>query len=169
MILKGYCIIAKKGKEQRFRLSEQFLRASNYAGIAFGNSGCAGVHAMSYALGAKYHVPHGESNYQFFTDVLKQYQKKNPSGFIHSLSELICEITIGCEFYTENKSKDGIEVLEALLAKILIRKEMKEYGVTQEDIEPFAQSTIDNQQRLLANNYVTLSKEEIQEIYQVRL
>lgn len=169
VIMQGYCQIALEGQEQRFDLSEQFLKASNYAGIAFGNSGCAAVHAMSYALGAKYHVPHGESNYQFFTNVLKKYKEKNPNGLIQSLSELFYQITEQNGFTAANGSKDGIEVLETLLAKILPRKKMSEYGVTQKDIEVFAASTIDNQQRLLANNYVELSKQEIQEIYQERL
>jgi len=169
VILKGYCKIAQDGEEQRFELSGPFLKASNYAGIAFGNSGCAAVHAMSYALGAKYHVPHGESNYQFFTEVLKKYQKKNPSGLIRDLSELVCGITTQCGFEAVNGCKDGIEILEILLAKILMRKEMKEYGASQVDVELFAQSTVENQQRLLANNYAALSKEEIQEIYQARL
>ena len=48
-----------------------FLLASNYAGLAFGTAGCAAVHATSYPLGGKYHVPHGESNYAMFTGVLK--------------------------------------------------------------------------------------------------
>ena len=45
----------------------------SYAGFAFGTAGCAAVHAMSYPLGGKYHVPHGESNYAMFTGVLKNY------------------------------------------------------------------------------------------------
>jgi len=168
-ILKGYFKIVQDGEEQRFELSEQFLRASNYAGIAFGNSGCAAVHAMSYALGAKYHVPHGESNYQFFTEVLRKYMEKNPSGLIQNLNDLIFEVSAQCGFDAVNRWKDGIEVLEVLLAKILSKKQMREYGASQVDVELFAQSTVDNQQRLLANNYVALSKEEIQEIYQARL
>lgn len=62
MILNGYKIIAEKGEEARIPLLSDFLTASNYAGIAFGNAGCAAVHALSYPLGAKYHVAHGESN-----------------------------------------------------------------------------------------------------------
>ena len=46
---------------------------------------------------------------------------------------------------------------------------MKEYGAVQEDIPEFAVSTVANQQRLLKNNYVELSLEEIQELYQERL
>ena len=52
MILTGYMKIAKEGKEARIPLLNDFLMASNYAGIAFGNAGCAAVHALSYPLGA---------------------------------------------------------------------------------------------------------------------
>ena len=41
-------------------------------------TGCAAVHAMSYPLGARYHVPHGESNYAIFTEVLKTYLRLAP-------------------------------------------------------------------------------------------
>ena len=41
MILNGYKIIAEKGEEARIPLLSDFLTASNYAGIAFGNAGCA--------------------------------------------------------------------------------------------------------------------------------
>ena len=57
-------------------------------------------------------------------------------------------------------------MLGELLDKVLPAKKMREYGVVQEDIEPFAQSTVDNQQRLLKNSYVPLSQEEIKAIYQ---
>lgn len=168
-ILSGYCRIAKAGENVRFADSKMYLKASNYAGIAFGNSGCAAVHAMSYALGAKYHVPHGESNYQFFTNVLRKYQEKKPGGKIKKLSTLIRRIADDNGFAGAVGKEDGIEILEKLLAEILTRKEMKEYGAVQEDIPVFAASTIENQQRLLKNNYVPLTQEEIQEIYQARL
>ena len=51
MILHGYKKIAADGPEARMPLLEDFLMASLYAGIAFGNAGCAAVHAMSYPLG----------------------------------------------------------------------------------------------------------------------
>ena len=77
MILTGYMKIAKEGKEARIPLLNDFLMASNYAGIAFGNAGCAAVHALSYPLGATFHVPHGEANYAMFTGVFIYTQ----SGF----------------------------------------------------------------------------------------
>ena len=65
--------IAANGPEYRFERLGDMLMASNYAGIAFGNTGVGAVHALSYPLGGSYHVPHGESNYQFFTEVFKLY------------------------------------------------------------------------------------------------
>lgn len=73
MILEGYKEYLRGGMVLTDELNRSFLIASNYAGIAFGNAGCGAIHAMSYPLGAGYHVPHGESNYVFFTSVFKKY------------------------------------------------------------------------------------------------
>ena len=169
MILSGYCRIANEGQDARFADSEMYLKASDFAGIAFGNSGCAAVHAMSYALGGKYHVPHGESNYQFFTDVLNKYQEKQPEGKIRELEEMIRRITNEAGYMPGSPAMNGIRILESLLSKVLEKKPMSAFGAVQEDIRPFAESTVENQQRLLKNNYVPLSTEEIEEIYQARL
>lgn len=165
-ILKGYCRIAREGQDARFEDSRSYLAASNYAGIAFGNAGCAVVHAMSYALGAKYHVPHGESNYQFFTSVLRKYQKKKPQGKIQVLDVLLGQIIEegGCPDGV--RGSDGIGTLEKLLGVILERKPMSAYGAVPEDVPAFAESTVMNQQRLLKNSYVELSREDIQSLYQ---
>ncbi len=167
MILSGYCRIAEEGPEARKTDSRDYLVASNYAGIAFGNAGVGAVHALSYALGAKYHVPHGESNYQFFISVLLKYLEKKPEGKMASLNAMLVRILKPEE--EQNGRADGIRALERLLAAILKPKAMKEYGAVQEDIPKFAASTVANQQRLLKNNYVELSLEEIQELYQERL
>ncbi len=38
--------------------------------------------------------------------------------------------------------------------------------MTKDQVAEFAKSTVDNQQRLLANNYVPLTEEEIAEIFE---
>ena len=45
------------------------------------------------------------------------------------------------------------------------RKPLREYGMTEEQIDTFTDSTLENQQRLLANNYVSLDRGEIHEIF----
>lgn len=135
-----------------------FLLASNYAGIAFGNAGCAAVHALAYPLGAAYHVPHGESNYAVFTGVMNQYMTQRTDGAIEKLNRFMADI-LGCpvaQVYT---------ALEDLLNCLLPKKPLREYGMTEEEIETFADSVVENQQRLLANNFVPLSRDQIRDIY----
>jgi 4-hydroxybutyrate dehydrogenase len=159
LILKGYMQVLEKGEDYRKEIMEDFVIASNYAGIAFGNTGVGAVHALSYPLGGTYHVPHGEANYQMFIEVFKAYNKKNPTGKIAEVNKLLAEILgVGAE-------GDVYAALAGVLDKLLARKPLKEYGMKEEDIEKFAESVITGQQRLLGNNYVPLSKEEIAEIY----
>ena len=158
MILSGYKMIAKEGPDARIPLLQQFLIASNYAGIAFGNAGCAAVHAMSYPLGATYHVPHGESNYAMFTGVMKNYLEIKSDGEIERLISFIAEI-LECE------TKDVFEELESLLNCLILKKPLHEYGMKEEEIIEFADSVIENQQRLLKNNFVFLDRDRMIKIY----
>jgi 4-hydroxybutyrate dehydrogenase len=158
MIVSGYQKIAAEGETARIPLLNDFLIASTYAGIAFGNAGCAAVHAMSYPLGAVYHVPHGEANYAMFTGVFKTYLKLNPAGKIQKLNSLLAGI-FGC---AKNEVYDE---LEKLLNQILQKKPLHEYGMKQEEIASFTQSVMEKQGRLMANNYTELNEELVLDIY----
>lgn len=158
MIIKGYIEVVKNGQEHFRHLIEDFLIASNYAGIAFGNAGCAAVHAMSYPIGGVYHVPHGEANYQFFIEVFKYYKKKQPVGKIEEIQKLFADI-IGC------KEDDAFNELEKILNNLLSLKPLREYGMKEKEIIEFAESVIVTQQRLLNNNYVAFDKEDLINIY----
>jgi len=157
-ILDIFVKIGQQGPEYRFERLEDMLVASNYAGIAFGNTGVGAVHALSYPLGGNYHVPHGEANYQFFTEVFKLYNKKNPTGCIAEVNKLMAD-KLGTT--TENVYNKLEEVLSALLSK----NKLSSYGMKESEIEAFTQSVFEKQGRLLANNYVELSKEEVSAIY----
>ena len=158
MILRGYQEIVKNGPEARLGLLEDFLLASNYAGIAFGNAGCGAVHAMSYPLGAQFHVPHGEANYAIFTEVFKTYHNLNPYGRIAGLTRFVAQL-LDCE--------DGAvyEVLETLLNHILCKKALHAYGVAETDLAAFTENVMTKQGRLMANNYETLDQAAVYAIY----
>ncbi len=162
MIMGGYKKIVERGgntAENRKDLLKDFCLAATYAGMAFGNAGCAAVHALSYAHGGAFHIPHGEANFICFTEVFKMYMRKKPIGKIQEANKIFCDV-LGC-------SEDVVyEELDAFLGKILEKKPLREYGMTEDQVETFAKSTIDNQQRLLANNYVELSVDEVAEIFQ---
>ncbi|MTI69800.1 MAG: 4-hydroxybutyrate dehydrogenase [Firmicutes bacterium] len=158
IILEGYMEIINKGTDYRLEIIEDFLIASNFAGIAFGNAGVGAVHALSYPLSGKYHVPHGEANYLFFTEVFKKYNDKSPDGSIKEINKIIAK-TLNVE--EENIYKE----FEKILNKLINKSKLRGYGVLEEELETFADSVIEKQQRLLANNYISLSKKDILNIY----
>lgn len=158
LILKGYLQIRDHGPEARIPLMKAFLLASNWAGIAFSVPGCAAVHAMSYPLGAKYHVPHGESNYAMFAGVMNCYMSIKSDGEIAKLNGFIADI-LGCE------PEHVYEELEKLLNVILPKKALHEYGVKEEELPEFAKSVIENQQRLMKHSFVPLDYDKVYGIY----
>ena len=159
MILHGYQKIAKEGEQARMEILSDFALASTYAGIAFGNAGCAAVHAMSYPLGAIYHVPHGESNYAIFTGVLEAYSAQKPDGKIKSLNQYLATLLGANEenIYAE---------LEKLLNQIIQKKALHEYGMKHEEIQDFTDNVMTKKGRLMANNYTTLTVEDVKQIYE---
>ncbi|MDD2215511.1 MAG: 4-hydroxybutyrate dehydrogenase [Eubacteriales bacterium] len=159
MIMKGYKEIVEKGEDERLKYLKEFVLASNYAGIAFGNAGCGAVHALSYSIGAAFHVPHGEANYQFFTEVFKMYARKNPTGKIVQATKIFAD-ALGCD-----PDGDVYSELETFLNKLIMKKPLKDYGMVEAQIDEFTDMTIANQQRLLANNYVPLNRDETREIF----
>ncbi|WP_313758013.1 4-hydroxybutyrate dehydrogenase [Tissierella sp.] len=158
IILKGYLEIIEKGEEYRVEIIEDFLIASNYAGIAFANTGVGAVHALSYPVGGIYHVPHGEVNYQFFVEVFKTYNRLNPNGKIKDVNKMLADL-IGTTV------ENVYDELERILNNLLPKKALREYGMKEEEIEEFTVSVLEKQQRLLANNYIELSRNEIKGIF----
>lgn len=158
MILKGYQKIAAEGEEARIPLLGDFLLASTYAGLAFGTAGCAAVHACSYPLSGKYHVAHGESNYAMFTGVMKNYMELKTDGEIAVMNGRLAGL-LGC-------GTDVVyEKLEELLNRILPKKALREYGVTEDDCAAFAHSVMTEQTRLMNNNFVPLDEARVLKIY----
>lgn len=159
MIIKGYQKIAAEGKDARLPLMKDFLIASNYAGIAFGTAGCAAVHATSYPLGGTYHVAHGESNYAMFTGVLKNYMEIRQDGEIAVMNQFLSQLLVCSEDLVYEK-------LDELLGTILPKKALHEYGVKQEELAVFTKSVMEQQGRLMANNFVPLDADRVLKIYQ---
>lgn len=168
MIVSGYqAIVAAGGPDgdaqarrvKRNELMNDFLIASDYAGISFDTGGCAAVHALSYQLGGKYHVPHGESNYAMFTGVLRSYMEIKPDGEIAKLNGVLAGL-LGCNV------ADVYDELEKLINQLLPKKALHEYGVTREDLPEFTERVMTTQGRLMRNNYVPLDAARVRKIFE---
>ena len=159
MILRAYKDILEKDKApEAIRANmKDLLIASNFGGIAFGNAGVTAVHALSYPVGANFHVPHGLSNYIMFGAVMRAYVRKQLD-----MSELETMIRQELEISAE---KDVWEEFTAFLDRILARKPLTECGMTEEHLQKFPPLVIETQQRILKNLPVELSEEDYREIY----
>lgn len=153
LLLRGY--LGMSGRRLPEDLST-FLTASTMAGIAFGNAGCAAVHALSYPIGGNYHIPHGKANYMVFAKVIAAYQRKNAG--LSPLESVLSDI-LNC------KQEDCWSVMFGILDQVLDCQPLSELGVDEAKCGEMAQSVVQNQQRLLGNNPVELTCEEIKQIY----
>jgi 4-hydroxybutyrate dehydrogenase len=162
LLLKSYKTLLSNNDDSSIQnLAGDLLTASNYAGIAFGNSGVGAVHALAYPLGEKYHVFHGEACARFFSAVFQVYRSKKPDGKTRALTLLLSQI-LAC-----SNSQDPWEAMDELLKRLLPPKPLHEYGMKEFEIETFADSVVREQQRLLLNNYVELSRDEIRDIFKI--
>ena len=93
-----------------------------------------------------------------FLPVFAKYREKRSDAVMGKLEEILAQSM-------DTESDEVWEKLDALLNRILARKPLREYGIKAEDFPVFADSVIEKQQRLLGNNYVFLSREDMLAIY----
>lgn len=160
-ILDAYQEIVRSGSEVYTKNIGQVLVASTLAGIAFGNTGVGAVHAMSYPLGGKYHVAHGEANYAFLEVVLRKYEELKPDGKIQTLKSILGK----CLGISDHKQV--IAATADILEQIIPLKKLHEYGVKQGELEGFTKAALE-QERLMKNNYTPLDFNNVLEMYQSR-
>lgn len=132
-----------------------------YGGIAITGSGTTAVHALSYPLGGKYHIPHGVSNAILFAHVMRM----NKESCKNQLAEL-CDV-INPSMNSESLDKKADYVIDEIadIVKFTeIPTDLYGFGVKKEDLD-FLVDAGSKQTRLLTNNRKPLSLDDIREIY----
>jgi 4-hydroxybutyrate dehydrogenase len=156
VILAGYQRLNGKRRTLSDDMSG-YLQASAMAGIAFANAGVGAVHALSYPIGGRYHVPHGKANYMVFLAVFEEYRAK---GADLSPLESALSSALNCSVF------DVWRCLESLLDTVLECGKLSSLGADKGTCAEFASSVVREQQRLLVNNPVELSEEDIIRVYE---
>lgn len=141
------------------------LVASFYAGAAITASGTTAVHALSYPLGGRYHIPHGVSNAILLAPVMRFNEPVCRGLFAEAYDRLAA----GESFATEAKSEEEksawvVNRMEEIIEHLNIPKSLKEFGIGSEDLDELVEAGM-GVQRLLVNNMRTVTAEDAKKIY----
>lgn len=132
-----------------------------YGGIAITGSGTTAVHALSYPLGGRYHIPHGVSNAILFEPVMRM----NKEACRDRLADL-CD-AVWPELSALNEGEKADHVIEAIAEVVRVTEipsDLSSFGVSLADLDELVEAG-SGVKRLLNNNKKQLTKEEIREIY----
>jgi len=159
-ILRAFRTFRRDGRMATVpNIISDLMLASCQAGIAFGNTGVGAVHALSYPISGRFHVPHGEANARFLLPVAAAYRAIEPGGRFARCGQIISEA------FDAEASKDPWQDLQCLIDDLLPPKRLSAYGMVAADGPTCADTVISTQQRLLVNNWRPLPKPVIEAVY----
>jgi alcohol dehydrogenase len=117
-------------------------------------------HAMAYPLESKYHASHGDANAALLPSVMRF----NALGNLALFREMA--VCMGEQLEGLNDREAAYKAVESvkLLVKDIGIKTLRQIGMKEEDLEPFADIAVANT-RLMGFNPRRVSPEDCREIY----
>jgi alcohol dehydrogenase class IV len=141
------------------------LLGAHLAGVAFANAPVAGVHALAYPLGGRFHVPHGLSNVLMLPHVLAH----NMAAAMPLYAELGPILDPALEpLGTQARAAGLIVRLRALSEAAGMPQRLREVGVARGDLDGLAADAM-LQTRLLANNPCDIAEADARRLYEAAL
>lgn len=137
------------------------LLASFYAGAAITSSGTTAVHALSYPLGGRYHIPHGISNAILFVPVMKRNEPYCRKEFSIIYDVLITNTD---KLSEKEKSEWVLGRIKNIINHLEITTKLRDYDVTEQDLDCLVKDGL-QVHRLLSNNKKEITKEDAKAIY----
>ena len=164
---KGLTLISRSLRKAVFNGKDIDARSdmalgSFYGGLCLTNASVTAVHALSFPLGADYHIPHGMANAVMLPYVIRYNCLANMERF-REIAALMGETV-------EHLSlRDGAfkaaEAVESLMTDIGLPLKLKDLDIPREAIPSMAERAL-TVQRLLTMNPRFMGLKEITEIYE---
>jgi len=126
---------------------ENMLLGACLAGMAFTNAPVAGVHALAYPIGARFHVSHGLSNALMLGPVIR-FNIAQAHVMYAQLGQIIKP---GLQGSTTEQATQLADYLGGLAGDLGLPKRLAEVGIVASDIDQLA-SDVMLQTRLLQNS-----------------
>ena len=146
---------------QNLKARENMLLGSYFGGASIATSSTVAVHALSYPLGGKYHIPHGLSNAILLPDVMKF----NLDACEEKFAAIASAMKLNVAGLTQRQAAEKmLEELYALIRDLNIKCDLSAVGITEDILDELADSAL-TVKRLLDNNPKIMKKSDIIEIY----
>jgi len=140
----------------------EMLWASYYGGVAIAHAGTHLVHALSYPLGGKYHLPHGVANAILLAPCMRVVRPDAVEKFAQ-----VWDLVPGADttLSAEEKSHALVDWFAALVRRLNLPDNLETLGVPRSDIASLSDAAL-NVKRLMNNAPRQVSHAEVQGIYQ---
>lgn len=140
----------------------EMLWASYYGGVAINHAGTHLVHALSYPLGGRYHLPHGVANAILLAPCMRVVRPYAVDKFAQ-VWDLVpdADLTLNAE----EKSHALVAWFSALVKRLNLPDNLATLGVPYADIPALADAAL-NVKRLMNNAPCQVSHDDVQAIYQ---
>lgn len=139
----------------------KMLLAAFYAGAAITASGTTAVHALSYPLGGRYHIPHGISNAIMLLPVLKFNRIACQKEFEEIYDAVTGEKDTKSQ---EEKAEWILGQISTILKRLEIPSSLKSFGIGASDLEVLVQDGMEVK-RLLNNNKRVVTAGDARSLY----
>jgi alcohol dehydrogenase class IV len=150
----------RDGKDLEAR--EGMALAATLAGMAFSNVGVAAVHALEYPVGGATHCSHGAGNGLLLPFVMRFNLSARVPEFAR-IARLLGADTTGLS--EAQAAEKAITAVEQLRADIGIPSRLRELGVRQEQLRPFAEKAF-GIKRILRVNPRSVTVDDLHAILQ---
>jgi alcohol dehydrogenase class IV len=139
---------------------EQVALGSLYGGLCLGPVNTAAVHALSYPLGSRYHVPHGHANAILMPHVCRFNMVAAP----HRYRDIALALGARNEGSAEATSLVGIDRLWRLIRDTGLEMNLARLDIPASDIPSMAEAGL-NVTRLMKNNLRLMTQQDAEAIY----
>ncbi|MCI0682792.1 MAG: iron-containing alcohol dehydrogenase [Gemmataceae bacterium] len=131
-----------------FEAREGMALAALLAGLAFSNVGVAVVHALEYPVGGAVHCSHGAGNGLLLPYVMRF----NLPARVKEFAAIARLLGANVQGLTDQESADkAVDAVERLRNDIGIPRRLRDIGVQEEQLRPFAEKAIGIQRILRVN------------------
>lgn len=139
---------------------ENMLLGACLAGMAFTNAPVAGVHALAYPIGARFHVPHGLSNSLVLAPVMR-FNLEVAHSMYSELGEIVTPNAVGSSIERASQLVDYLAELPSVLG---LPQRLRQVGIAESDLNQLADDAM-LQTRLLMNSPKEITRQDAFEIY----